>query len=53
MHSLRERTLLRAVEALLHGRRLPLSDVARAWPDAERVRLPLKAFDRLLGNPHL
>jgi len=53
MHSLRERTLLRAVEALLHGRRLTLTDVARSWPDAERVRPPLKAFDRLLGNPHL
>lgn len=53
MHALRERTLLRAVEALLHGRRLTLIDVARSWPGATRVRAPLKAFDRLLGNRHL
>lgn len=53
MHVLRERTLLRAVEAVLQGRRLTLTDVARSWPDAERVRAPLKAFDRLLGNPNL
>ena len=53
MHALRERTLLRAVEALIQGRRLTLTDVARSWPDAERVRPPLKAFDRLLGNRHL
>lgn len=53
MHALRSRVLLQAVEALLHGRRLTLMDMARAWPGAERVRAPLKAFDRLLGNPHL
>ncbi len=53
MHSLRERALLRAVEALLQCRRLTLMDVARAWPDAIRVRAPLKAFDRLLSNRHL
>lgn len=53
MHALRERALLRAVEAVLQGRRLTLMDVARSWPDAERVRPPLKAFDRLLGNRHL
>jgi len=53
MHALRERALLHAVEALLHGRRLTLTDVARAWPGAMRVRAPLKAFDRLLGNHHL
>lgn len=53
MHALRERALLRAVEALLQGRRLTLTDVARAWPDATRIRAPLKAFDRLLGNRHL
>lgn len=53
MHALRERALLRAVEALLAGRRLTLIDVARAWPGAMRVRAPLKAFDRLLGNRHL
>lgn len=53
MHALRERALLQAVEALVHGRRLTLIDVARAWPDAERVRPPLKAFDRLLSNRHM
>ena len=53
MHEARSRVLLRSVEALLAGRRLTLMDVARAWPDAERVRAPLKAFDRLLSNPHL
>lgn len=51
MHALRRSVLLRAVEALIHGRRLTLIDVARAWPGAERVRAPLKALDRLLGNP--
>lgn len=53
MHALRSRVLLRAVEAMVRGRRLTLMDLARAWPDAERVRAPLKALDRLLGNPHL
>jgi hypothetical protein len=53
MHASRSRVLLRSVEALLTGRRLTLMDVARAWPGAERVRAPLKAFDRLLSNPHL
>ena len=53
MHALRRHVLLRAVEALIHGRRLTLIDVARAWPGAERIRAPLKALDRLLSNPHL
>lgn len=53
MHALRRRVLLRAVEATVHGRRLTLMDLARSWPDAERVRSPLKALDRLLGNRHL
>lgn len=53
MHALRSRVLLRAVEATVHGRRLTLMDLARAWPDAERIRAPLKALDRLLGNTHL
>lgn len=53
MHALRERALLSAVEAVLQGRRLTLIDVARSWPEADRVRPPLKAFDRLLGNRHL
>jgi hypothetical protein len=53
MHALRRRVLLRAVEAMIHGSRLTLMDLARSWPDAERVRAPLKALDRLLGNRHL
>ena len=53
MHEARSRVLLRSVEALVAGRRLTLMDVARAWPDAARVRAPLKAFDRLLSNRHL
>jgi len=53
MHRARSRVLLHAVEALLAGRRLTLMDVARSWPGAERVRAPLKAMDRLLGNRHL
>jgi len=36
MHALRERALLHSVEALLQGRRLTLTDVARAWPRAMR-----------------
>ena len=27
--------------------------MVRAWPGAERIRAPLKALNRLLGNPHL
>src|SRR6185312_13089432 len=53
MHAQRARTLLHAVEALTHGRRLTLMDQARSWPGAERIRAPLKALDRLLGNRHL
>jgi len=53
MHALRRRVLLRAVEATVQGRRLTLIDLARSWPGAERIRAPLKALDRLLGNRHL
>ncbi|MFC7520007.1 IS4 family transposase [Xanthomonas populi] len=53
MHALRERVLLKAVEALTAGWRLTLIDLARRWPGAERVRAPLKALDRLLSNGHL
>lgn len=44
---------MHAVDALLSCWRLTLMDMARAWPGKERVRAPLKALDRLLGNPHL
>lgn len=53
LHALRSRVLMRAVEATISGRRLTLIDLARAWPDAQRIRAPLKALDRLLGNHHL
>ncbi|MBN6152873.1 IS4 family transposase [Xanthomonas sp. AmX2] len=53
MHALREAVLLRSVEALIAAQRLTLTDVARAWPGAERVKAPLKAFDRLLSNQRL
>ncbi len=50
MHALRQRVLMRAVDALLHSGRLTLMGLARAWPDAERVAAPLKALDRLLQS---
>ncbi len=53
IHALRVRVLMRAVEAVIAGRRLTLIDLARAWPGAERIRAPLKALDRLLGNRNL
>ena len=52
MHKARMRILLLAAEALIAGRRLTLIDVARSWPGAQRIRAPLKAFDRLLSNSH-
>lgn len=45
--------LLRAVEAPTRDRRLTLVDLVRSWLGAERIRAPLKALDRLPGNPHL
>jgi len=53
MHARRREVLFKATEGLLQGRRLTLMDVARSWPDAQRVRAPLKALDRLLSNRHL
>jgi len=53
MHAARERRLLQAVEALVQGRRLTLTDLARSWPGATWVHAPLKALDRLLSNQHL
>lgn len=44
------RNLVLAVAALGAGRRLTLMDLARHWPQAERVSAPLKRLDRLLGN---
>lgn len=53
MHAARCRVLLLAVEALVAGRRLTLTDLARAWPGAVWMHAPLKALDRLLSNRHL
>lgn len=53
MHALRRGVLMKAVDALVTGRRLTLIDVARSWPNAVRVRAPLKALDRLLSNGHV
>lgn len=44
------RNLFFAVEALLVGRRLTLTELARHFPGADRIHAPLKRFDRLLGN---
>lgn len=53
MHAARSGRLLGAVEALVAGRRLTLTDLARSWPGATWMHAPLKALDRLLGNPRL
>jgi len=53
MHAARARRLLAAVDALVGGRQLTLTGLARSWPGATWVHAPLKAMDRLLSNPHL
>lgn len=53
MHARRRRVLLHAVEALVAGRRLTLTDLARSWPGAIWIHAPLKALDRLLSNAHV
>lgn len=50
MHASRARCVLSAVDALVSGRRLTLTDVARSWVGATYVHAPLKALDRLLSN---
>ncbi len=50
MHARRRDVLLGAVDALIAGRRLTLTDLARAWPGATFMHAPLKALDRLLSN---
>jgi len=50
MHAARSRRLLEAVEALIQGRRLTLTDLSRSWPGATWAHAPLKALDRLLSN---
>ena len=53
MHATRCRVLLMAVEALVAGRRLTLTGLARSWPGAVWMHAPLKALDRLLSNRHV
>lgn len=53
MHATRRQVLLKAVEALIAGRRLTLTDLARSWPGAVWMHAPLKALDRLLSNRHV
>lgn len=45
--------VLKAVDALARGGWLTLTEMARHWPGAERVAVPLKAADRLLRSPVL
>lgn len=53
MHKARLNVLLEAVNAHIHGGRLVLMDIARSWPEFERVGAALKKLDRLLSNEHL
>ncbi len=53
MHGRRRNVLLHAIQALIDGRRLTLTDLSRSWPDATFSHAPLKALDRLLSNRHL
>jgi len=53
LHAARRRVLLRAVDALAEGGRLPLMDLARSAQGESHVWAPLKAFDRLLSNRNL
>ncbi len=53
MHGRRRNVLRHAVQALIDGRRLTLTDLSRSRPDATFPHAPLKALDRLLSNRHL
>jgi hypothetical protein len=53
MHARRRNVLLQALQALIDGRRLTMTDLSRSWPDATFSHAPLKAVDRLLSNPHI
>lgn len=46
MHAARSRRLLQAIEALVQGRRLTLTDLSRSWPGALLQHAPLKALGR-------
>lgn len=53
MHARRRNVLLQALQALIDGRRLTMTDLSRSWPGATFSHAPLKAVDRLLSNPHI
>jgi Transposase DDE domain len=53
IHGGRRKVLMHAIESLIDGRRLTLTDLSRSWPDAMFAHAPLKALDRLLSNHHL
>lgn len=53
MHARRRRVLLQALQALIDGRRLSMTNLSRSWPGATFSHAPLKAVDRLLSNVHV
>lgn len=53
MHTARLAALSRAVQALLLGGRLTLTELGRARPGGAHVKHHIKSIDRLLGNAHL
>lgn len=53
MHRVRAAALFAAVEGLLRGGRLTLSQVGRALSGAGHAKHKIKRVDRLLGNVHL
>lgn len=53
MHARRRNVLLHALQALIDGRRLTMTDLSRSWPGATFSHALLKAVDRLLSNPHI
>ena len=53
MHRATVKVVLNAVLALSKGGWLPMTEMARHWPGAQRVAAPLKAVDRLLSSARL
>jgi hypothetical protein len=53
LHAARAQALVRAVVALISGRRLWLTALGRSWPTAAHRKHAIKAVDRLLGNGRL
>lgn len=52
-HRARARSLARAVQALLAGKKLALTHLGRHRTGSAQVKHHIKAVDRLLGNSHL